>query len=505
MAIKSTRRKRRETMQEKFVRIGNIEDPQDVYDCTCSDGEFMEGTSWQARCSYHFRPFSLRPYQFTGIKFLQDSKRAMLTDMPGLGKTPQSAFAAVGRVLIICPNYLTEQWYDWLLGRDEKSRERNQGLAIPNVEGKVAIAIGNSVRKYRAIVRSKARWTVINMEALPTHSEWLCGWKMDADNKFVKVGEGQHYDTVIIDEAHHMRNRKSIRAKVALQIAKQCERIYELTASPIYREVDDLYQELRILQPDIFTSYNDFVKTFCVADDTRFGLKVVGIKKSMIKELEQLLSIVKLGRSYREAGRNLPPIIETFVKIEMPPHIKKMYQQAIEEYRIEAMDEKFTNWMSVFHTLRRIVTGSFKYDAVKELLADEVRKAVIFSWYQDTAEAIAERFSGADMEVVSGSDKVHERRTKALGHKHVSATIASLGEGIDLSDARTAIFAEENWTPGSNFQALSRVVRERQGGNNDEPVRVIYVHVKGTIDEVIHRRSRAREGTIKDLILEALY
>jgi len=468
--------------------------PEVVFGTCICNSELEPGNEWP--CWEHHFPFVLRDYQESGVQFLRDNKRAMITDAPGLGKTPQAAFAAQGeRILIVCPNYLVEQWAEWLKGEDEKSIERNHGRVIPNVEGTVVACVGNRLKKYRAI-RAGARWTVINQESLQPPTP-------DNQHTMGKYILDQHYDTVIFDEAHHYRRRQSNRAKMAIILAKKTERVYLLTATPIYREVDDLFNQFRMLQPDIFTSYNEFVKTFCVADETFFGLRVVGVKKSMIKELEALLDIVRIGRSYADAGRQLPPIIEKYVKIEMPEPVKKMYKQAIEEYRIEALDEKFTNWMSVFHHLRRIITGAFKYDAVKDLLADEVRKAVVFSWYQDTADQIAERFG--DMVTATGTDKVSERRAKAHGDKHVSATIAAMAEGIDLSDARSVIFAEENWTPGSNYQALSRVRRERQSGRNDEPVVVTYVHVKGTIDEVIHRRSKSREGTIKEVVREALF
>src|SRR5437870_8976612 len=64
--------------------------------------------------SNEFVGLTARPYQEEGARFLFNRKRAMITDAPGLGKTPQAAFASEPPVLIVCPTYLTKQWSEWL-------------------------------------------------------------------------------------------------------------------------------------------------------------------------------------------------------------------------------------------------------------------------------------------------------------------------------------------------------------------------------------------------------
>lgn len=450
-------------------------------------------------------PLQLRGYQKVGRDFLFENKRAMLTDAPGLGKTAQSALAAVPPVLIACPKYLVDTWYEWLTGTDEKSMERNKGEVIPNVEGLVVNAVAyNATARFKRL-RQQAAWTIVNHEMLrPGHA-------YDIMLGMAQAGEIQ---TLIIDESHHFKTWNAKQSKGAVELARDVERVYELTATPITREVDDLFNQLKILQPDIFTSYNRFLNTFCVVDYGMYGPNVLGVKQDMLPELTEMLDIVRLGRSYEQVGRELPPVIEKYVKIELPPEVRKIYDQVVNEYRNEYLEMKFLNYSQVMNHLRRIVTGSFKMDAVTEIINEEASwkaaadkapsRAVVFSWYRDTAHNVAEAFGPGMFEVVTGEDAVKMRRQKALGSAHVSATIAALSEGIDLSDARTVVFAEENWTPGSNFQAKSRVVRERVGGDNTEPVILYYVMCARTVDEVIHRRARARSGTIKEVIHEAL-
>jgi SNF2 family DNA or RNA helicase len=263
--------------------------------------------------------------------------------------------------------------------------------------------------------------------------------------------------------------------------------------------------QFRILQPDVFTSYWRFVNTFCITESNYFGVQILGAKKSMLKELQSIMEIMTIGRDYKTAGRSLPPVIEKYIPIKLNPQIRKLYDQAIEYWRIqdEAGDLTFTNYMQAMHTIRQHLTGYLKAEVVKDLLEDEPNQSVMFSWYKNTAQSIAELVENC--ELVTGDIDVAERRIRALKGNHVSATIASLSEGIDLSTARNVVFVEEDWTPGSNYQALSRVVRERLNESNEEPVIVYYIHCERTIDEVIHRRQKQRGSTAKEVIKEALY
>lgn len=438
-------------------------------------------------------PFIPREYQEEGILFLHGSKRAMNTDAPGLGKTNQAALAAEKPVLIICPNYLVTQWAEWLCGEDEKSRERNGGRVVPNVDWTdTVVAVQGDEADRRRSIRFHADWTIINIQAVVKYEDEL---------------KRQHYETIIIDESHHVKNHTSARARAVRRIVSNVERVYELSATPVKREIDDLFMQIHILHPDLFPSYNKFVQTYCDYETDRFGVHVKGAKKKMIGELEEIMDVIRLGRSYEMAGRQLPPVIESYVKIVLPPAIRKIYDEAVTYWRIEELEEHYINYMQVYHQLRQLITGAFKYGAVKELLADEVRKAVTFTWYKPTAYEIQREFGEKDMVCITGDIKdVDERIALAKGPKHVVGTISAMSEGIDMSDARTVIYAEEDWTPGSNYQAVSRVVRDRNDdGANVEPVRVIYVHCVKTIDEIIHARSKKRAGTIRDVIREALY
>lgn len=458
-----------------------------------------------------------RQYQNEGVDFLWRTKRAMLTDAPGLGKTPQAVLASEVPVIVVAPTYLTQQWGTWLREHFPKR--------------KVVVAKGLRQEKVEDLL-TPADFLIINKEMLRTHL-----------NEVLVVAEKFRYKTVIFDESHHLRNGGARHSRGAVQLAalKNITRCYLLTATPIWKEVDDLYNQLRVLHPDLFKSYAQFVNTWCITDSDRFGVKVYGIKKEMLQPLNEMMDIIRLGRTYDEAKRDLPPIIDNILTVEFTPNERKRYDEAVTHYRLrlEAGDEDLfmRSYMEVMHTLRNL-TAFEKIDPIIEAIEDNKAlhngKYVVFAWYRDIAERIAARIPDAIL--VTGDIKPDERQRLSKLQRPIVATIPSLSEGVDMSWARMVIYAEEHWPPGSQVQSLMRVRRERltsaellkraphKYGDayekafpytleaeaqarqqlNADPILVYCVHVKDSIDELIHATSRRRAASVKEVLKEAL-
>lgn len=436
-----------------------------------------------------------REYQHEGVEFLWRTRRAMITDAPGLGKTIQAALAAELPCIVVAPTYLTNQWSDWL-------KEH-----FPN--RKVVLAKGNRQEKVEHLL-NPADFLIVNKEMLRTHIEELA-----------VVAKRFRYNTVIFDESHHLRNRATGASRGAVVLGQVVKRVYLLTATPIWKEADDLYMPLQIMHPDLFKSYNDFVETWCVSSADRWGVKVYGIKKSMLAELNKLMDVVRIGRTYEQTGRDLPPVIENTLKIEFNPIERRRYDDAVQLYRLRLQNEDMfmSSYMEVMHTLRNL-TGFEKIDPIVDTVEDTRQfhegKYVIFTWYRDIAERLQRALPEATY--ISGDMKPDERQRLSKLQNPIITTIPALSEGVDMSWARMVIYAEEHWPPGSQVQSLMRVRRERQlvGSVDDEadrdarrelnesPILVYYVHVKNTIDETIHAVSRRRSATAKEVLSEAL-
>lgn len=449
-----------------------------------------------------------RQYQEEGRNFLWRTKRAMITDAPGLGKTPQAALAAELPCIVVCPTYLTQQWADWLAEHLPKR--------------KVVVAKGTRQEKVDRIL-TPADFLIINKEMLRTHLGELS-----------IVAERFCYRTVIFDESHHLRNQATGASRGAVALGQVVPRVYLLTATPIWKEADDLFMPLHIMHPDLFKSYNDFVNTWCVTDSDRFGVKVFGVKREMLDDLNKLMDVVRIGRSYGEAGRDLPPIIENIIRVEFDKTEQARYDSAVYEYRLRLENHEdlfMTSYMEVMHTLRNL-TGFEKISPIVETVEDNrpwhEGKYVIYTWYRDIAERLQAALPEATY--ISGDMKPQERQRLSKLGKPIITTIPALSEGVDMSWARMVIYAEEHWPPGSQVQSLMRVRRERQlplefktdhshswkhvhkdeemrqarKDVNETPILVYCVHVKNTIDEIIHATSRRRAASAREVLSETL-
>lgn len=405
-----------------------------------------------------------RPYQQEGTAFLWKKKRALLIDSPGLGKTLQAMNACECPTLVACPTYLVEQWSEVLQSQ------------FPTMT--VASAPQGAPKLTRLAALSKpADWFVVNIEMLRSYNF-------------------SQFKTFIIDESHHVRGRHAQQTKAALEIAKTCERVYLLTATPIYKDIDDLYAQLQIIDPKTFTSYYKFVKQFCNYNETPYGITITGAKSKLA--LRVLLSRYAIGRSYRDVGLQLPDLIDSTVKVRMQPAVARNYNDLRRDYRLN--DITFSSAGALLQGLRQFVVAT-KLDGLQQVIADIPRGTytIVFTWYRESAFTIAKMLNTLP---ITGDISIAERLKIAKAGLHtIVATMASMSEGIDLSTYKNVIFFEQDYTYGMMHQALSRV---RRYSSQPSPVHSTTLLVKGTVDEIINRRLNDRTVTEEQILREAL-
>lgn len=411
------------------------------------------------------RKLEPRNYQKVGIEFLKSHKRCALWDKPGMGKTFQASEAAVPPVLVTAPGYLLEQWGTFIQGQYGAS---------------VEVIRGTAAKRVLTLMKTKADWIIVNHEMFRKYN-------------FDPVR------TLIIDEAHHFRKHTAAQSQRIASYAENTEYVFELTGSPIMNQCDDLFMQLRILDPETFRSYYRFLDTFCSAVRTPWRTEIKGCSNPW--GLKRVLENYRLERTYAEVGLELPDLIAQDVIVDFDPTLRKAYEEVKSTFRLRFQKEEITltSAMAMLTMLRRMTLCRTKLEAIKGLIEDANCPVVVFCWYRESAEHLGEVL---ECPVITGDEQPAKRVTKALGrHKIIVATMASLSEGVDLSFARMVIYAEEDYTPGIIYQSLSRI---RRHSHNNEPVRVYYVRITRSVDEVIHETVTSRVADAKKILREAL-
>jgi len=185
--------------------------------------------------SYNASRTELHGYQYKPLlKYLNSTtKRLLIADEVGLGKTIEAGYILqeerarrnISRVLVVCPAALRIKWYNEMLARfginfdilDARSAKKNLPKSPENPRSNHLYGIVS----YDSIRSDSFR------EQLETYPPEL--------------------NILIVDEAHHCRNRETKNFKVIEVLAETSDAVLFLSATPIHTENKNLFNLLNLL------------------------------------------------------------------------------------------------------------------------------------------------------------------------------------------------------------------------------------------------------------------
>jgi superfamily II DNA or RNA helicase len=343
---------------------------------------------------------------------------------------------------------------------------------------------GEKAKKQQQLL-SGADVTIINIEALRTY-------------QMPKV------QCFVVDEAHHLRGRESQQGRGARKVAFRTPYVCFLTATPFYRADEDVWHLLHLLEPKKFSSYWNFIREWFSVDwEAEYAPKIYGVSRSKRVAFNHLLAPYMLLRDYKDVGKELPPLIENILTVELPLLEAVRYRTLKEEWQLDGAPIESVG--KVYYELRQITMCHRKIDTVRDLVEDipHGESALVYVWYRESARLLAERLRAGKQAcmVITGDTPPAQRAAmlanqKATGMPRVIvATIEALQEGVNLEHIHTVIYAEETYVQGKHIQTLARAHRDQQT-DTPTPVNVYYVRARKTIDERIPviRNSRGHAG-----------
>jgi superfamily II DNA or RNA helicase len=419
-------------------------------------------------CLPHLRGIETFWYQVETVRKVlkQFRGRVLLADEVGLGKTIEAGMALkeyllrgmVESVLVLVPPSLVGQWQEEL--------ESKFGIACATTND--------------ALLRSDpgAFWNqprLIASLALARRSEHAAHLL------------GRNFDLVIVDEAHHLRDRKSQGYKLVDALNKRF--LLLLSATPVQNDLTELYNVLTLLKPGIFRTLKEFRAAYMTPGKPR--------QPANLDRLRQLMRDAMVRNTRAVVAVKLPHRHALTIRVEGSPCERAAYQELVAAARRLAVGGKGKNRFVLRHLLgaagsspsaaaaavRRQAgrTDEPGWRALAELwesagrggkeaaLIDLVRrnpdeKKLVFVHYRETLdhlaglltkEAIAfARFEGS----MSGFDKdaaVAEFRDKVP----VLLCTESGGEGRNIQFCNTLINFDVPWNPMAIEQRIGRIDR----------------------------------------------
>ena len=398
---------------------------------------------------------ALYDFQYEGVKFgIEHHCRFLLADEMGVGKTIQAiALSYLYRddwpVLIVCPGSMKYLW-----------------------KGEIQTWLGFKDYRINIINSSKQK---ISEEA------YFYIISYDLVSHILKKLKKMQFNFVILDEAHCIKNRDTIRAKNILPIAIRAKRLILMTGTPLLAKPLEGYPLLYALRPDLFPYFKQFAYRYCDPQPTPFGISWSGTSNT--KELHWLLSTLMVRRLKKEVLNKLPPKRRQKVEI-------KTNQEIIEKIKEARVKEKGRNGTLEAYTLTSTAKKDGVCEYVSDILMDTEEKIIVFAYHHEMMNSVEKLLQEKKVEYIriDGSTKQDKRYdyVKCFQQKKecrvAIVSIIAGSTGITLNKAHIVIFAELTWTPSIMIQAEDRAHRIGQKSNF---VDIKYLYGPGTLDDFI--------------------
>lgn len=448
-------------------------------------------------------------HQKEGIRFLKEKRKAILADSMGMGKSRQAIVAAGddsdGAILVICPASLKINW------------EREIKAVYP--EDYVVIIGGSGFN-------SLGTWYIVNYDRLQKY-EWLAN----------SLAKGE-IDTVIIDEAHYIKGRDTLRSKKTLELAGLAKRVYCLTGTPVMNRPIEVYNLLKAIGHPLATKDSPLIKekdkrtessirrafgvrycgAFLHTINRRFGQTLRFWDESgatRIPELREKISDIFLRRT-KEEVLDLPDKIITIEPVELSEEWQVHYDMAWERYLdwVASHPEEGKDLENILSaqalvelTKLKQVCSMAKIDRIAgdiENALEQGEKVIVFTQYNETIKTLQPRLQHHKSVTLTGSDDMEKRQASIDSFQNdpeckvFIANMKAGGVGINLTAATIVIFADMDWSPEVHNQAMDRAHRIGQKGT----VNVYFYVLEDTIEENILDMLDMKKAVIKEVMGE---
>lgn len=455
----------------------------------------------------------LLPYQRAGVAYLLKTRRAMLCDEMGLGKSVQALAAVMTSgcypVVVVCPNTLKLNW-------GLEVEKFFPGTSVTVVSGTASAPIED------------ANIIVVNYDIVAQRADDIIALSPEA---------------LIADEAHAIKNGKAkyvcpeCGAGGYRADSKSCGSCHARFAHPkevwsvrrtggvmnIARSIPDHGMVLLLSGTPITNRPIELVPQLIAIDQLKaFGGRwkfqnryaPSGTGAANLVELNNLLrSRCFIRRTQKDVLPELPPLRNAKQAMSVDPSAmvkyKKIEADVIEHLArraFELAEEMGEDPMSAYWEKRmraeaaeHLVRISVLKDAVtdlkkdstiawiKDFLDDTDEKVVVFAEHIKTVESVYKEFESQAVKIrggVSQADRalaVQKFQTDPNTRVFVG-NMAAASEGLTLTAAHNVVFLEQGWTPAIHAQCAARC---HGRANDPQPATAWYLLAPRTIDQEI--------------------
>jgi SNF2 family DNA or RNA helicase len=404
----------------------------------------------------------LDPHQVTAVAAMiaPSLKGLALFDEQGTGKTIATLAAfdrlkelgRARRLLVIAPKSVLGTW-------------RTDCEKLFEKKYRVAMVSGATAKRQQTILRSHDILLV----------SYDSGVRERGLIKMIIAANPLTY-MLVVDESYFVKNPKTARSQMVSDIRPFCERAVILCGTPAPNSALDIVNQIDVADGGVAFAGRSISKD------------PVESYASIVEALEQT---IYLRRLKEDVLPNLPTKQFERVFVNLRPVQRTLYDRARDQLVLEVRsidDREFTRKLSSFLAKRaallQICSNPAAIDPLyteepakllaldkllHELIEEQNKKVVIWSYFRGSLQAIAERYHGLGMVRIDGSVVRVEDRLEAIRLFQTDEKVrlfvgnaAAAGAGITLTTAHHAIYESFSNQAAHYLQSVDRLHRRGQ-------------------------------------------
>jgi flagellar biosynthesis/type III secretory pathway chaperone len=375
---------------------------------------------------------TLRQYQSFGGKFALTQGRVIIGDEMGLGKTLQAIsaiahrnIAGATRFLVVCPASVVTNWI-----REVDSRSELPIIKIHGEDHKSALQ----------------QWISVSGIGITTY-DTLKSFELTEQEI-----SGLNVDTVIVDEAHYIKNISTGRTRTIQKWLDRAPNVIFLTGTPLENRVDEFIALASLL-------------------DAKMGTELNRVALSAGPEsFRKTVAPIYLRRNTEEVLKELPELIEVIEYCTWEGVNKQTYIDAVAAGNFMAMRRAAFSPQPDMQPskLERLI------ELVDESI-DSGQKVIVFSYFRSVIEQVMQALGEKAIGPITGSVSSTQRQNIVDQFQNSATPLALVGQiqaagtGLNIQAASVVIICEPQIKPSLEVQAIARAHRMGQ-------VRKVQVH-----------------------------
>jgi SNF2 family DNA or RNA helicase len=331
-----------------------------------------------------------------------------------------------------------------------------------------------------------ARWKESGGTGLTTYDTLKTFDLSDEEIKLLEV------DTVIVDEAHYVKNAEAGRTKTIIKWLDRTPRVIFLTGTPLENRVSEFVSLASLLDRE-FAARMNHAALAAGTEVFRQHVAPMYLRRNTEEVLKELPELIKRDEYCSWNGANY----ENYCSAVAKGNFMGMRKAGFEPTRPGLIPDKLER-------LLEITQEAF----------DNGKKVVIFSYFRSVLNLVTEALGDRAIGPITGSVSPTQRQTLVDKFTEADTPLALIGQiqaagtGLNIQAASVVILCEPQIKPSLEVQAIARAHRMGQ-------VNVVQVHrlvIPESVDElmveILNRKQAefdayAKESALADSVKSA--